>query len=120
MPPAALTKLLAMSAVQLPGEEPVTILPMLVLVAALRRPGVSAWLAIGIAWIATALMFGALHLPTYLWHPGQALLVIGAARLVLTGVYLLTRNLWASTLAHVVDDWTLMAIAVGMSRTGIG
>jgi membrane protease YdiL (CAAX protease family) len=79
--------------------------------------------AVAIAWVATALAFGALHLPTYQWHFGQALLVIGSARLVLTAVYLLTRNLWASTLAHVVNDWSIMALAmlaaVG-SRTGTG
>lgn len=104
--------LFAMSAVQLLGEELVTLLPLLVLVAALQRSGLRPWLAIAIAWVGTALAFGALHLPTYQWHLGQALLVIGSARLVLTGIFLLTRNLWASTLAHVANDWSLIAFTI--------
>lgn len=110
--PPQVANLFAVSAVQLLGEELVTILPLLVLLSALHRSGLPAWLAVGIAWVATSLAFGALHLPTYQWHVGQALLVIGTARVVLTGVYLLTRNLWASTVAHVANDWSIMAFAM--------
>lgn len=102
----------ALVGVQLLGEELVTILPLLVLLTLLYRSGMRRGPAIAIAWVATALMFGALHLPTYQWHVGQALLVIGTARLVLTGVYLLTRNLWASTIAHVVSDWSMMGLVM--------
>lgn len=112
MPPVQAANLLAVSAIQLLGEELVAILPLLVLVSALHRSGMCAWLAIGIGWVATSLAFGALHLLAYRWYFGQALRVIGAARLVLAGVYLLTRNLWASTLAHVVNDGLLIASAV--------
>lgn len=117
LPVPQIVNLFAVSGIQLLGEELITILPLLVLMAALHRARLRPWLVVGIAWVATALMFGALHLPTYHWHVGQALLVIGAARLVLTGVYLLTRNLWASTLAHVVNDWWFLALAIAMTRT---
>jgi membrane protease YdiL (CAAX protease family) len=105
-------QMFGMAAVQLLGEELVTILPLLVLLTLLHRAGLRRGPAIAIAWVVTALVFGALHLPTYHWHFGQALLVIGAARLVLTGIYLLTRNLWASTVAHIVNDWSMMALAI--------
>lgn len=102
----------SMSAIQLLGEELVTLLPFLVLLTALKRTALKPWAAIGIAWLATSLMFGALHLPTYGWNFAQALLVIGTARLVLTGVYMLTRNIWASTITHIGNDWMLFTIAM--------
>ncbi len=102
----------AIAAVQLVGEELVTILPLLVVLALLYRAGLPRGPAIAIAALATALTFGALHLPTYQWHLGQALLVIGAARLVLTAVFLLTRSFWASTVAHVANDWAILAMAM--------
>lgn len=115
-----LINLFAVSALQLLGEELVTILPLLVLASALRRSGLRPWVAVAVGWIVTSLAFGALHLPTYHWNYAQALLVIGVARLVLTGVFLLTRNLWASTLAHVVNDFSLIALAVLVARSGAG
>lgn len=102
----------AMSAVQLLGEELVTLLPFLVLLTALQRTALKPWVAMGVTWLATSLMFGALHLPTYGWNFAQALLVIGAARLVLTGVYVLTKNVWASTIAHIGNDWLLFTMAM--------
>ena len=110
MPSGAVANLLGSSGLQLLGEELVTILPFLVFLAVLHRRGIARAPAIGIAWVASALLFGALHLPTYEWHFGQALLVIGSARLVLTGVYVLTRNVWASTIAHVINDWFAIAV----------
>ena len=111
MAPMHAASTMAMSAVQLLGEELVTILPFLALLTLLHRAGAKPGLAVGVSWVATALAFGALHLPTYDWHVGQALLVIGSARLILTGVYILTRNVWASTITHVVNDLTGMALA---------
>lgn len=112
MPPADAANLLATSAVQLLGEELIAVLPLLALLAMLHRAGMKPWFAIGVSWVVTSLAFGALHLPTYDWHVEQALLVIGMARVVLTGVYLATGNIWASTITHVVNDWSLMAIAM--------
>lgn len=116
LPLAQVLARFALVAVQLLGEELVTILPLLATVAVLHRAGLSIRWAIAVAWVATALVFGALHLPTYQWHIGQALLVIGTARLVLTAVFLYTRNLWASTIAHIANDWAIMAVAVASAR----
>ncbi|MEP6634586.1 MAG: CPBP family intramembrane glutamic endopeptidase [Luteimonas sp.] len=110
--PAAVVNMFATSGVQLIGEELVTILPFLALVTLLNRLGFKPWLTIGLSWIVTSLAFGALHLPTYDWHAGQALIGIGLARVVLTGVFLLTKNLWASTVTHVVNDWLMLTISV--------
>lgn len=96
---------------QLFGEELVTILPFLamltLLAGALRMR--RRW-ALALAWVASALVFGALHLPTYDWHVVQALGVIGVARLVLTLPYLVTRSIWASTSAHVANDWLAFGV----------
>ncbi|MBV7460978.1 MULTISPECIES: CPBP family intramembrane glutamic endopeptidase [unclassified Acidovorax] len=115
--PAQLAGRFALVAVQLLGEELVTILPLLATVALLHRAGMPARWAVALAWMVTALVFGALHLPTYQWHLGQALLVIGAARLALTAVFIYTRNLWASTIAHIANDWTIMAFVLASTRT---
>ncbi|MHC9085522.1 CPBP family intramembrane glutamic endopeptidase [Luteimonas sp. RIT-PG2_3] len=112
MAPAVAANAFAATAVQLLGEELITILPLLCLLALLQRAGLRPWLAIGLSWLATSLAFGALHLSTYGWHMGQALLVIGTARLVLTGVFLLTRNVWASTITHIANDGAMMALAM--------
>jgi len=96
--------------VQLMGEELVTVLPFLVILAGLHAAGVGRRGAILAAWVATALIFGALHLSTYQWHLGQSLLVIGAARLMLTAPFLVTRNIWSSYIAHLANDWSLFAL----------
>lgn len=98
----------AATAPQLLGEELVTILPFLALLTllhgafGLRRR----WALIG-AWVVSALIFGALHLPTYDWNLAQALLVIGSSRLVLTIPYLMSKTIWASYIAHLTLDWSL-------------
>jgi membrane protease YdiL (CAAX protease family) len=101
---------------QLFGEEVITILPFLAVLTALgsgvRFPR---WLALLIAWIASALIFGALHLPTYGWHVAQALGVIFAARLVLTLPYLVTKSIWASTVTHIVNDWAGFLLVLGVT-----
>lgn len=98
---------------QLLGEELVTILPMLALMAFLHeRLELSRLKAIVIAWLATAVLFGALHLPTYSWDFLQCIVVIGGARLILSLAYLKTRNIWVSTGAHVINDWTMFAVGL--------
>lgn len=101
--------------IQLIGEEVMTILPLLaVLWLCVNRLGLSrGWgLAIGIA-LSTA-WFAAVHLPTYHWNLVQCFGGIGAARLVLTAAYLLTRNLWVSAGAHIVNDWTEFFLPVAL------
>ncbi|MBU1377205.1 MAG: CPBP family intramembrane metalloprotease [Alphaproteobacteria bacterium] len=96
---------------QLLGEELVTILPFLALLTAFHRGLALPRLAsILLAWVISAALFGALHLPTYQWNAAQALLVIGASRLALSLPYLITKNIWASTVTHVTHDWSMFAV----------
>lgn len=96
-------------AVQLLGEELLTILPFLALLHVLTRHArLGRRAAIVVSTLVTVLWFGALHLPTYDWNVAQALLVIGTGRLVLTLAYIRTKNLWVSTGAHILFDSTAL------------
>ncbi len=98
---------------QLLGEELLTILPFLALLWWLvARRGMRRGTAVVLAWLLSALPFALLHLPTYQWDLLQCLAIIGTARLVLSLGYLLTRNLWVSTGAHVLNDWTLFGMGL--------
>ncbi len=112
LPASRAAEFIASTAPQLLGEELVTIVPLLAILSLLSRFGAPHRIAVGVAWIASSLIFGALHLSTYQWHVGQALLIIGAARMVLTASYLLTRNLWTSVIAHLTNDWSIFAVVL--------
>ncbi|WP_432478070.1 CPBP family intramembrane glutamic endopeptidase [Nocardioides sp. GXQ0305] len=100
------------TAIQLMGEEVFTILPFLAVMWWLHGRGASRRASILVAWLVTAVWFGAAHLPTYDWNVGQAIIVIGAARLVLTLAFIRTKNLWVSFGAHLLNDWTTFTIVL--------
>jgi membrane protease YdiL (CAAX protease family) len=107
---AQLAAFFAKVGVQLLGEELITILPFLAIVALCRRQaGMGRNAAVLVAWITSAVAFGLIHLPTYDWNLVQCVVVIGSARLVLTWAYVWSKNIWVSTGAHVINDWTLIA-----------
>ncbi|GIF71710.1 CPBP family intramembrane glutamic endopeptidase [Asanoa siamensis] len=97
------------SAVQLLGEELLTILPFLALLHwfAVRR-AMDRTKAVVLAWVISSVGFGLVHLPAYQWNVLQCVLVVGAARLVLTWSYIRTKNLWVAYGAHVLNDWLLI------------
>lgn len=102
---------IAATAPQILGEELITIIPFIALLTLFSgRCGVSRKVAILGAWIGSAVLFGALHLSTYQWHLGQVLLIIGAARLVLTVPYLITKSVWSSMIAHLTNDWIIFTV----------
>ncbi|MDP3593743.1 CPBP family intramembrane glutamic endopeptidase [Phenylobacterium sp.] len=116
---ADLALFIAATAPQLLGEELITIIPFLALLTFLTaRCGLSRRVAIIGAWIGSAMLFGALHLSTYQWHLGQVLLIIGTARLVLTVPYLITKNIWSSTIAHITNDWLIFAVVLIAPKLG--
>lgn len=116
--PAGRVSFYLSTAPQLLGEEVVTILPLLALLFVLTATfGWSRRSAILVSWIVTAIAFGAMHLPTYNWNFVQCFVIIGVARLVLTGAYLVTKNLWVSTGAHIINDWTLFTITLLVPAT---
>lgn len=99
--------------IQLLGEEIFTILPFLAVMFLLHtKAGLSRNTSMLVAWLVTALWFGAAHLPTYGWNFAQAFLVIGAARLVLTLAYIRTKNLLVSTGAHILNDWVIFTFTI--------
>jgi hypothetical protein len=90
---------------QLFGEEVVTLLPFLALLYLLTsRFGVGRKGAIVGAWLVSSLLFGLIHLPTYDWNLVQCIVVTGTARPVLTLPWILTKNIWVSTGAHIIND----------------
>jgi hypothetical protein len=92
------------------GEEIMTIIPFLVILTfASKKLKLSRKTSIIISWVITAVMFGLLHLPTYNWNLVQSLLAIGSARMVLTFAYVKTKNIWVSSIAHILNDWSIFA-----------
>lgn len=98
---------------QLFGEEVLSILPFLALLTLF-----TAWMnlsrksSIIAAWLLSAAIFGAAHLPTYDWNLVQCFVIIGSARLVLTLPYIMTKNIWVSTGAHILNDWTTFTLSI--------
>lgn len=98
---------------QLLGEELITLLPFLALMVALTKAfGFGRKRAIVGAWLLSSLIFGLLHLPAYDWNLVQSVVIIGTARLVLTLAWILTKNIWVSTGAHVINDWVLFSVGL--------
>jgi hypothetical protein len=108
---AQLLNFFAKVGVQLLGEELISILPFLAILAlAHNLAGIGRNASVIVAWLASAAAFGLIHLPTYDWNFVQCLVVIGSARLVLTWAFVWTKNIWVSTGAHVINDWLLIAV----------
>ncbi len=106
--------------IQLIGEELMTILPLLaVLWFCVQKLGLSRRWGLVIGVVVSTIWFAGVHLPTYNWNFLQCFGGIGAARLVLTAAFLLTRNLWVCAGAHIVNDWTeffLPALLGGLAQ----
>jgi uncharacterized protein len=96
---------------QLFGEEVITMLPFLALLYVLSAYTGRRSAVIG-AWVISSVVFGMIHLPTYDWNWIQCILVIGTARMMLTLPWILTKNIWVSTGAHIINDWLLFSAAL--------
>jgi len=98
---------------QLFGEELFSVLPFLALLYWLyRKRARSRSTAVVVAWLATAVLFGVAHLPTYDWNLIQCFVIIGTARLVLLLAYFRTKNILVAAGAHILNDWAMFAIAL--------
>lgn len=101
-------QMFARMAPQLFGEELITVLPFLALMHLFtHRFGAGRKGAIVAAWLISSLIFAMLHLPTYNWNWVQCIAIIGTARLVLTLPWIMTKNIWVSTGAHITNDWLI-------------
>lgn len=103
----------AQTGFQLFGEEVVTILPFLAIMHLChQRFGCSRRSAMITAWVLSAVIFGLLHLSSYNWNILQCVVLIGTARLVLSLAYILTKNIWVSAGAHILNDWSMFAFGI--------
>lgn len=105
-----LANFFAIVALQLLGEELITILPFLAIMAGCHASGRGR--PVATAWLGSAIAFALLHLPTYHWNLVQCLVAIGGARLILTWAYVWTKNIWVSTGAHILNDWAILAATI--------
>lgn len=118
-PPDGIGLFYLRTGIQLFGEEVITILPFLFLLwLGVTKLGLPRTVAILLAWVGSALLFAAIHLPTYDWHVAQALLLIGPVRLVLTLAYIKTKSIWTSTIAHVFNDWSMFTFTLLVAASG--
>ncbi|MCT2586440.1 CPBP family intramembrane glutamic endopeptidase [Actinophytocola gossypii] len=98
---------------QLFGEELFSVLPFLALLYWLHhRLALSRSTAVVVAWLATAVIFGVAHLPTYDWNLVQCFVIIGTARLVLLLAYFRTKNILVAAGAHILNDWAMFGLAL--------
>jgi hypothetical protein len=98
---------------QLLGEEVITLLPFLALLQVFTSGlGLGRKGAIIGAWLVSSVIFGLIHLPTYDWNLIQCLVIIGSARMVLTLPWIMTKNIWVSTGAHILNDWLLFGVGL--------
>lgn len=107
---------------QLFGEEVFSILPFLALLWLFTKRGMSRKTAVVTASLMVAVLFAAAHLSTYGYNVIQALGGVGVARLVLLLPYIITKNIWVSTGAHILNDWfsfgmTILAGSVAAGAT---
>lgn len=112
---------LARTFIQLVGEEILSILPLLAMLwLCVNKFGLSRRASLVVAVAASTVWFAAMHLPTYNWNIIQCLGIIGTARVVLTMAYLLTRNIWVSSIAHIFNDWALFLSSYALGHLPIG
>ena len=65
-----------------------------------------------IAMLLVAVLFAAAHLHTYGWNVAQALMGVGTARIILLLPYIITKNIWVSTGAHILNDWAMFGVSI--------
>lgn len=95
---------------QLFGEELIAIIPMLFVFHLLyNKTNLGRKSSLVIALVASSLLFGMFHLPTYQWNWAQCLLVIGFSRIADTIPYIITRNIGVSFAIHYIYDFILFS-----------
>ncbi|GKY90252.1 CPBP family glutamic-type intramembrane protease [Sinisalibacter aestuarii] len=103
----------ALTGIQLIGEEVTSILPFLALLWWFTaRGGMGRKSAIMLAVLIVAVIFAIEHGATYDWKIVQLLLGVAIARIVLILPYIITRNLWVSAGAHILNDWIFFGLSM--------
>lgn len=99
------------TAIQLLGEEILTVLPFLAFLTLFDRQ-LSRKPAIIAAALVAAVIFALVHLPTYQWNLPQALIGLVPVRIVLLIPYIITRNIWVSAGTHILNDWLIFGLSI--------
>ncbi|KEP68850.1 peptidase [Thioclava dalianensis] len=99
------------TAIQLLGEEILTILPFLAFLTLLNG-ALARKTALALAALGAAVIFALVHLPTYQWNVPQALVGLVPIRLVLLLPFIITRNIWVSTGVHILNDWAIFTMTM--------
>lgn len=103
----------ARTGLQLFGEEVMSILPCLALLTWLAGwQGMGRKPAIIVAVLLVVALFAAAHLHTYGWNVAQAVIGVGMARIVLILPYIMTKNIWVSSGAHILNDWMMFVVSL--------
>lgn len=94
----------------LAGEEILVILPLIIFVSLLvHKTKISQSKAVVISTIITAIIFGAIHLPTYQWNMFQCFLVVALTRIPFTIVSLKSDSIVPGIIGHITFDWIIFA-----------
>lgn len=67
---------------------------------------------LGIAMLASMILFGLIHFETYNWNLVQMLLVIGVARFFLNSIFVRSKSIWVSYIVHNIFDALSFLIAM--------
>lgn len=106
-------KILFQTIFMLAGEELIVTVPLVILVSLLvHKAKMTQTKAIIISTVVTAIMFGALHLPTYNWNLFQCFVIIAITRIPFTLVTLKTNTMLSGLLAHITYDWIIFIFVV--------
>ncbi|MCC3868033.1 type II CAAX prenyl endopeptidase Rce1 family protein [Terrisporobacter mayombei] len=92
------------------GEEILVILPLIIFISLLvHKTKISQSKAVIISTIITAIIFGAIHLPTYQWNMFQCFLVVALTRIPFTIVSLKSDSIIPGMIGHIGFDWIIFA-----------
>lgn len=107
------SKILFKTIFMLSGEEIIVILPLIILVSLLvHKTKISKKIAVVIATIVTAIMFGSLHLPTYQWNLFQCFGIIALSRVPFTIASLKSDSIISGIICHISYDWVMFAVMI--------
>lgn len=94
----------------LAGEEILVTVPLVIIVSLLiHKTKISKSKAVIISTILTAIIFGAIHLPTYQWNLFQCFVVVALTRIPFTIVSLKSDSMITGIAGHIVFDWIIFA-----------
>ena len=99
------------STIRILGEELLTIPPFLAFLTLLAR-FLPSRLALVLAALGASAIFVHVHFPTSKLTAAQSLVGLVPIRTILLAPFVIARNIWTSTGAHVLNDWAIFGLAI--------